>query len=320
MIPAGTRTRIRTVAEEIGYRPDPMLSALARYRQQQKPAEFHGTIAWLVDTSGKTKWHEVPQFQLYHEAAIQRAKHHGYSLDTLDLADKRMTLKRAGSVMESRGIRGVLLCPQPNSNTDLALFPWERVSAVTFGYSVQKPRLHTVAPAQFRAAFHVTHRVLGHGYRRIGYVTTQENDRRTDYNYLGGFLAAREQHRATKLPLFSGGSAAEFSRWLRKHRPDALVVANRGLEKSICDHALIKKQGIGIACTGMGETDRLLAGMVESAERLGEVAIDLLVNLMHHSERGIPPRPQCVLIDGEWRAGRTLPSARGERSDVIKET
>ena len=38
---------IEAAARTLGYRPDPMLSSLAAYRQAKKPAEIHATVAWI---------------------------------------------------------------------------------------------------------------------------------------------------------------------------------------------------------------------------------------------------------------------------------
>src|ERR1700712_5330659 len=46
-IPAARRQEIAEAAERLGYRPDPMLSSLAAYRQAKKPMEIRSTVAWL---------------------------------------------------------------------------------------------------------------------------------------------------------------------------------------------------------------------------------------------------------------------------------
>jgi hypothetical protein len=48
-------------------------------------------------------------------------------------------------------------------------------------------------------------------------------------------------------------------------------------------------------------------------EVIGEAAVDRVVSLMQHNQRGIPPRPQTILIEGLWANEELLRSA-GRRS------
>ena len=61
-IPGETQERVRRIADELGYRPDPMLSSLVAYRTHKRPAAFHGTLAWLVSSAEGFNWQEVPHF------------------------------------------------------------------------------------------------------------------------------------------------------------------------------------------------------------------------------------------------------------------
>ncbi len=46
-LPPETREKIQRVARELGYQPDPMLSALTIYRRKVHKPYFQGTLAWL---------------------------------------------------------------------------------------------------------------------------------------------------------------------------------------------------------------------------------------------------------------------------------
>ena len=49
-LPVATKTRIKTLADEMGYQPDPMLSALTAYRRNAKIQQTQGTLAWITTT------------------------------------------------------------------------------------------------------------------------------------------------------------------------------------------------------------------------------------------------------------------------------
>lgn len=56
------------------------------------------------------------------------------------------------------------------------------------------------------------------------------------------------------------------------------------------------------------------AGIDPNAFQIGLNVIDLLVDLIHLNERGIPEVPKTVLVEPSWRDGLSL--ARGKK-DVI---
>ena len=47
-------------------------------------------------------------------------------------------------------------------------------------------------------------------------------------------------------------------------------------------------------------------GPSQGEELAGQMAVDLLVDMLHRNEKGVPLLPQQLLIDGSWNEGRTL--------------
>lgn len=307
-ISPATRDRIQKIAAELGYRLDPMLSALATYRNSQRPPEYRGTLAWIAHTTEKFRWRMNAHFSAYFAAAQKRAAFHGYRIDVLDLGESGMTLDRAASVLRSRGIRGIMLCPQPQSETDFTGLPWDSFAGITFGYSITRPRLHAVAAAQFRAAFATYREVQSRGYRRIALALNRGHDERTDHNYLGGYLAARELHaEARSLPpfLYDQHSLPTLPDWVRRHKPDALLCANP-IPARLREAGWNVPDDLGIANPLLASDTSDISGMWESNERIADAAVDMVVAMLHRGEYGIPERPQRVLIDSVWIEGASL--------------
>jgi len=164
-IPEKTRARVRRVAARLGYVPDPMMAALASYRSQVRSTQYHGTLAWLADTTATFRWREVLHYTTYLKAATVRAESMGYRVEVFDLHEMGVTPERAASIAQARGIKGILICPLPQADSQLASFPWERFSAVTFGYSLVRPLLNSVAAAHYRAMMRVMREIHARGYR-----------------------------------------------------------------------------------------------------------------------------------------------------------
>jgi LacI family transcriptional regulator/LacI family repressor for deo operon, udp, cdd, tsx, nupC, and nupG len=312
-IPPTTRERILKIAAELGYSPDPMLSALAAYRNSKRPASYHGTLAWLVNSAYGFDWRDRtlrPHFSDYYDGAAAQATRYGFQLEIFDFNASGLTPTRLASILNTRGVSGVLLCPQPRPETNLD-FPWQNFSAVTFGYSLATPRLHTVSATQYRAMRQTVHELRRLGYRRIGLALDADHDLRTDHNYLAGFLV--EEH------LAAGGSAVPMltapytdqravKQWLRAQKPDAIVTGNYHFLDVLRSLGCKVPEDIGVACPLLPSDDTELAGVIENSVEIGSVAVDFLIGMIHRQERGIPANPQRIHVEGRWLPGKTLAS------------
>ncbi|WP_043581983.1 LacI family DNA-binding transcriptional regulator [Geminisphaera colitermitum] len=304
-LPATTKERILKICEQMGYVPDPMLSVLAAYRHGRRTTEFRGTLGWLAQTVGPFRWRELSHFAAYFKAARQRAETHGYQIEVLDLQEMGVSWARAAGIAKSRGIDGVLLCPQPYPDMNLMAFPWQDFAAVTFGYSIVEPKLHSVASAQYRAAFATTKEVLARGYKRVGLSMEAGHDQRTDHNYLAGYLAAWELYgKGRHVPVCAEWQSRS---WFERHRPDVILTpVYSGWEKVLETLGVKVPDEVGIACPSLASSDETVSGMREDNEQIGAAAVDFLVSALHRGERGIPAHPQRVLVEGTWVEGKTL--------------
>jgi LacI family transcriptional regulator/LacI family repressor for deo operon, udp, cdd, tsx, nupC, and nupG len=311
-IPDKTRGRIHKIAKELGYKPDPMLSALIAHRVHRQQRTFQGTLAWLVNNEAPWDWRQI--FHEYHEGAVERAKRYGYNVEIFDLKTPGMTNARMGAILAARNIRGVLVAPQPRPDVDLSGFPWEKFSPVAFGYSLKKPQLHTVGSAQFRGVKLAMRRLLAMGCKRIGFVFTPAHNEAIDHNYLGAFLA-EEYLRTGGGPLIPPLiSTDDFKSWYKQHRPEVVIASSGGrFIQRIRDAGLKIPEDIGVVCPFFPSRHDPWSGVYENSVRIGEVAVDTVVSMIHRSERGVPETPQRILIDGIWVAGKTLLPKRARK-------
>ncbi|MEJ0001562.1 MAG: hypothetical protein WDO13_21965 [Verrucomicrobiota bacterium] len=100
---AGTLAKIRALAAEMGYMPDPMLSALNAYRHASRPSQFHGTVAWVTNFTTRDGWRErwglnrTPCYELYFQGAAQQLERHGYKLEEYWLQEPGLTARRSAT-------------------------------------------------------------------------------------------------------------------------------------------------------------------------------------------------------------------------------
>ncbi len=297
------------VAEELGYNPDPMLSALAAYRMRSKPAAFHGNLGWVVNHQGSEfRWRDTPIYREYFEGAKRRASQSGYLLDVFDLGFRGVTPRRLAAMLRARNVQGILLCPQrgPDARID---FPWEHFSAVTLGHSLREPRLHMVAATQYRNAVNTVRRVRELGYLKIGYVVGADYDRRSDRNYLAGYLAETYAPDAGAIPPLAADYYDEpetLRAWYGRFRPDAIVTFDPGLIRPLRGMGLKVPQDVGVACFALPDTTGPMAGMHENTPHIGAVTVDFLVGMLHRGERGIPEIQQRLMVEGTWMVGESV--------------
>ena len=82
-ISAARRKEVKRLAAQMGYRPDPMLSSLAFYRQRHRQAKIQSALAWINRWEPSEKLRSFHEFDLYWRGALQAAERFGYHLDEI---------------------------------------------------------------------------------------------------------------------------------------------------------------------------------------------------------------------------------------------
>src|SRR5690606_34850556 len=100
-------------AEEMGYKPDPMLAALANYRRGKNTIPITASIAWLNAWPEPEKLRGFKEFDCYWQGAFAAAEKFGYRLEEFQFG-KGFTPERLHQILSTRGIRGMLIPPHQN--------------------------------------------------------------------------------------------------------------------------------------------------------------------------------------------------------------
>ncbi|SDT88650.1 LacI family transcriptional regulator, repressor for deo operon, udp, cdd, tsx, nupC, and nupG [Verrucomicrobium sp. GAS474] len=306
-LPEATRQRIRSIAEEMGYRPDPMLSALTIYRERIKRVRHQGTLAWIGPVFRKGQpW---SGFKEYRKGGEERCAELGYQMEEFRLSE--LSSGRLSKILKARNIQGLIIPPQSFSRAHIN-FDWENFSAVCFGYTLSRPRLHLVSNAQYRSARIAVRALRAHGYRRIAFVTTRVNDERTDQNFSSGFLSEQRRFRpedqVPMLILDDGPRVDElpqFKKWYQRYKPEVVIYHY----PPVADYFALLGVGpetCGWASLSLASTDGSLAGVCQNDLLIGRAAVDFLIGMIHRNERGIPETRSQLLIDGTWIDGATV--------------
>lgn len=312
-IPVQTRDRVKAVALRLGYRINPLVSALMRSRRSGKPVK-HAALAYVTNYPTRYGWkpehHDRPDF---FPGAVERAQDFGYKLEHFWLREPGMTPRRFCDMLSARSINGLIIGRLPPGEHSLDL-EWDRFSCVALGMTLRAPILHHVTENHFDTVWQAMERCRERGYQRVGFLFSDANDSpRVGDRWLGAYLTQQlsmePRHRLPPCPE-NPASEATFRTWFLQHRPDAILVNNARLLLT-----WLQKLGreaprdVGIVAL---EHRRELecTGMYYDPAKIGGLAVEMLVGLMHRNETGVPTVQHEVLLTGEWRENCMLPPRR----------
>ena len=311
-ISSTTRQRVQAIARELGYQLNPLVAALMSARRSGNPLK-HVTLAYVTNYPTRFGWrpehHDRPD---YFPGASSRAADFGYKVEHFWLREPGMNSARFCDILSARGIHGLVIGRLPPGEHALDL-QWERFSCVAVGMTLQSPVLHHITENHFEAASLALQQCIHRGYRRIGFVFSEANDsprvgERWLSAYAGGQLKLAPSDR---ISVCAGDPATEqeFSRWFLRERPDALLVTHgrpvlnwlRRLGREV-------PRDVGLVDLAGDHPELNCAGVYCDPGRIGALAVEMLIGVMHRSEIGVPSSRHEVLLTGEWREGQTLPS------------
>lgn len=314
-LPEKTRLELQALANEMGYAPDPMMSALNAYRVARQRVIYHGTIAWLYGYPLKEDlFTRTVHFRLF-QGARKRAEDLGYKLENFWLGGHiEPDMRSLEKVLAARNIHSLLVAPQFDSRSHLNL-QWNRYSSISVSHSLGSPQLHMVTHDQCASLITIMRKLSALGYQRIGLLLDRRLIQITGHRWLSGYLVEREKappsNRLEFLDFENDEPDRTLLEWYANNRPDA-IVTERGLWDSRL-HALFRRdypKKLGVAWVST-DGDSKFAGIVESSEGVGACAVDQLVRMEQSDERGIPSHPQRIFIEGDWFEGPSVRQQTG---------
>lgn len=304
------RRQIQALAQKLNYRINPLVSALMQSRRSARKVK-HLTLAYVTNYPTRFGWkpvhHNRPD---YYPGAAERAIDFGYRLEHFWLAEPGMTASRLCDILTTRGIHGMLIGRLPPGQHALDL-RWERFSCVALGMTLRSPSLHHVTENHFDTAWQAMQQCRERGYRRIGFAFTEANDSpRVGDRWVGAYCA-QQMHfpAADRLPVCNPESIDQetFTRWFRRERPDALLVNHAGpVLQWLRDLGKDVPRDIGVVELEDHPSSGA-AGVYYDPAKVGALALEMLVGLMHRNETGLPSDAHEILLSGDWHEGRTLP-------------
>lgn len=315
-IPEGTRRHIQKVAEKIGYRPDPLLSAFASRRRGKVSGTEVTTIAYITNFPESRSWQDNPYYLRAFDGATRRADEFGYKLEHFWLNEPEMSGSRLSKILYSRGIQAICVAPTSRPEEELAL-DWDRFSAVTMGYSVAKPNLHRSTPHHFHAIGETLRQLRSRGYQRVGLSIFAETNVRADELWLAGALLHNHQAPGiTHRPrlhvdsfLFTDKTLKDVPAWCRREGLEVVVSDNQVVMHELQKAGIRVPGDVDFATVNHERHHPEISGIDQRPELIGAAAMDIVISMVQRSERGLPEVPHTTLIEGIWAEGSSLSRA-----------
>jgi DNA-binding LacI/PurR family transcriptional regulator len=314
-VSADTSARIRKIAEELGYRPNPLVSALMTQLRQSRPIQRPTTIAYATAFSTADAWRKSSLFLQFFEGARKRAEALGYELEEWWMRKPGLTEQRFCEILFNRDIHGLLVAPLPTAGVTLHL-DWPKFASATIGYSFADTALHRTSNDQYGSIMLALRELMLLGYRRIGLALTREENDRVERHWTAGMLVYQSDLAPEQRvpPLLAEGSfGPQFSEWFRAHQPDVVLSQSSECLPLLEGLGTQVPKEVGFAHLALSPGDSGVSGVDQNSELVGAAAIDLLDAQLRRNEHGIPPQRKTVLISGFWVPGATVRDVNGTK-------
>lgn len=309
-LPVTTRQRIQQLAERLGYRPNPLVSTLMSYqRAARSDRPTHLTLALLLKFSQRGDWQQYLSPDLI-TGASQRAEQLGYRLEEFWLDDLKMDEKRLSQILFQRGVPGMILAPLPSAVGHFDL-DWDKLSAVTIGYSLARPELHRVTSDRYHAMLLAIHELRKRGYCRLGLALESNQDERVHHQWVAPFLWEQMHGKPRdRVPLLivkgEEWNEQRFATWFRENTPEVILSYDPQVISWLERLGRRVPRDVGFAHLWNPDQSGKLAGLYHNPPGIGAAAVDFLVALIHTNDRGVPQSPRIMQLEASWADGKTV--------------
>lgn len=316
-ISVAMRETITAIARELGYEPNPYVSALMRSRRSGRPVSDRPLLAFVCALEHPDAWRNAvsPTRRQIREGAFRRAAERGYEGREFWLHQDGMSPERFSEMLHARGIQGVLLGPLPDNAPPPAL-RWEYFSAVTLSVPLPSLNIHAVCNDHYFSARRAIEECHKLGYRRPGLVLRSSHRAFFQGRWEAGCYAAQQSlgGMASLRPLFvesldnpEAVDLGSFNRWLDRERPDVVVALNWECVAGVLRRAAISvPEDMGLVALCCPEKGAPISGMYQDGYHIGATAADVLISAVERHEKGVPVHALSTMIEASWNPGATL--------------
>ncbi len=324
-VAAATRARLQRIAQELGYRPNPMVRALMTNLRTRRDATCRAALGFITAFSERDTWKNYQVYPEYFHGAMRRGQELGYRLEHFWLGDYANHPGRLEQVLHARGIRGVLVPPLPQvrnrSKTWLNEINLEDFSVVTFGYSLAHPNPPRVCNYHIQTVDTAMRQLARRGYRKIGVVFSENETRQVNMLWSAGLHVAHMlmpeleilefpwrthvEKTGAKKGEWGEWSERAFRAWFEREQPEAIVGLTMAVWEWVQNLGRKIPEELGFLHLDCPHGE-IFSGMCQNTTKLGIAAVELLASLVEGNVQCGKAEPRVLLIASDFVEGTTL--------------
>jgi LacI family transcriptional regulator len=302
-----TAQRVKKAAREAGYRRNPLAGALMSELRRSRGTTFRGVLA-AIDLNEP----DAPLSARYHRelalGAETRATELGFKVEKFSANRGGLSVHRLDSILQSRGIHGVILLPSWDE-PDLTKLDWTKYAGIYTDYMIERPALHSVCSDHYRSLIAALQRLAVLGYRRPGIFLVKHHDDRLQRRWEAAFRVFLESHSEIERvpPLISDSITRDvFTGWFKRYKPDVVLGHNTEAIDWMESTGANVPGTHGFVCLNIHTKTRPCAGLDLQPRILGARGAELLIAQLQRNETGIPEWPVTTTLPARWTDGPTL--------------
>ena len=309
-----TAERVRKIAEEMGYRPNPLLASLATKRFSVAASATGTPIAIFNFPNELNEFGNRSQHHPINDIVVREATALGYAPQIYHLENSA----KPGPIFRElyhRMVQGVIISGSMDMNRFGGEFDWSHFSVVSSArYHTSLP-FHTVRSNIFKGIKMCFRQLLSRGYKRIGFALGRHDYSIEDDEARHGAAIAMEYsylpaRRRLPVCLGSFNDEAALLEWVRKNKPDAVIGFTAWAYWILRSNGFRIPDELGFASLHVDKCDPspFCAGTDENLDEIARQSVFLLDQLVRNKQRGLPPIPTDILVSPTWKEGETLRS------------
>lgn len=303
-----TRDRLRRLATAMGYRPNPLITASMAHLRAGRHAAYAGMIAFGGLGASPTGATTGRQIHRTYVGAQRRAEALGYRIEWFALDDPLLDGARQSQILRARGILGAILAANCGVPAPRHL-DWDSFALAAIGRTDVGHEVHRTTGDYYGAVRRICLLGRTRSYRRIGLAIPEEHDLAHQGLHRSAFLGCQaEWPRRDRVPVLVAKqwARAPFLQWVRQHRPDLVICGSDDPLRWLRSAGIRVPGDIGLIRPHVTDRSLGIGGFLFDEIEIGAAAVDLVVEQLHHNERGLPGVMKRVLLPGHWFEGRTL--------------
>lgn len=305
------RKQILQMAEEMGYRPDPLVSILLSQVRRNDAPKRHATLAWVNTSPVEERWHRNLWDRDYLTGARKRADQLGYSLDEFWIHPQGLSVESFERILKARNIYGIIY-PCAEEHAALNGFHWENYAAVLVNWSWPDCALSRASGDGYGNLKLALQKLTEGGARRIGLFCQSGFDSTNNDDHLNArFSLFSQQFRSSdRIPVLNARNAfpkaeAEIAAWLDRYEPDVVVCQDNHVLTAIEKTGRKVPRDLGLVHLNLAADVEGWAGIDARISAIISSAVDLVIGSLSRNERGVPPFTKVVTVGGYWKDGWT---------------